>query len=353
MSDWHKNLKVYSPGYEATHWGFDYPQIVGIEEALKQPTKIAVLPVYYNRPTEFSHRPEFNIIDFSQFDLVLFTDIECRPQTEIMNWIATTGVTNWLLCVGGLWHNETLDPRTVYRPSWTFTFLQWNPPRDDFPLVRPYLFDCLCGTRRKHRDYVMLSLQQSGLLEEGIATYRSGFLGGDITETPDDVASQFPGLTVNWPYVSPNLNPAWEVKQEIDHSVSSIVPWDIYNRSYYSILVETLGYGDNYLMAEKIGKCFLGRRIFVHFGANNWLKRLRSFGFKTFDTIIDESYDENKIDLERWHAAFEQVKWLSKQNHPDIMLRAKRILDHNHRRLFEFREEKFKEMRDLIEPHLR
>lgn len=352
MRDWH-SVKVYSPGYEATHWGFDYPQIVSLAEALSQPTKIAVLPVYYDRPTEFSYKPEFNTIDINLFDLVLFTDIEFRPQTELMAWISTTGAKNWLLCVGGLWSNETLDPRTVYRPSWSFTFLQWNPPRDDFPLVRPYLFDCLCGTRRKHRDFVMLSLMQSGLLNQGIATYRSVFVGGDIDSTPDDVAAQFPGLSVPWPYVSPNLDPSWEVKEKIDNSVSSIVPWNIYNRSYYSILVETLGYGDTYLMAEKIGKCLLGRRLFVHFGVVNWLQKLKSFGFKTFDSIIDESYDSIPEDIDRWRAAFDQIVWLSKQNHTNILLKASPILEHNQRRLLKFREEKFQEMRRLVEPHLR
>ena len=346
-------LLVYSPGYEATHWGFDYPQIVDLPTALAQPTKIAVLPVYYNKPGEFSFKPEFATLDIGQFDLVLFTDIEFRQQTELMNWIDTTGAANWLLCVGGLWNWETLDPRTVYRPSWSFTFLQWNPPREDFPLQRPFLFDCLCGTRRRHRDYVMLSLANTGLLDYSLATYRDVFFGGDITETPPEVAEQFPGMTVPWPYVSPNLDPAWEVKENMDNSVSSIVPWEIYNRTYYSILVETLGYGDTYLMAEKIGKCLHARRLFVHFGAPNWLRQLREFGFKTFDSVLDESYDSIQNNVARWSAAFEQVKWLSQQDHPVLLQKVKPILDHNHNRLYEFRQEKFDEMRRLIESHLK
>ena len=155
------------------------------------------------------------------------------------------------------------------------------------------------------------------------------------------------------PYVSPNLNPAWEVRENLDNSISSIEPWEIYNRTYYSILVETLGTGNCYLMAEKIGKCLHARRLFVHFGVAHWLKKLRSFGFQTFDSIIDESYDSIEDDIKRWRAAFEQVQWLSQQNHTEVLLKAKRILDHNHRRLYEFRKEKFEEMRLMIEPHLR
>lgn len=351
MKDWH-TIKVYSPGYQAIIWGFDYPQVVDLSTALAQPTKIAVLPVFYDRPNEFSYKPEFADLQLDQFDLVLFTDIEFRRQAELLEWIDTTDSDNWLLCVGGIHAHETLDPRVVYRPTWSFTFLQWNPPREDFPLDRPFLFDCLCGTRREHRDYVMLALEQSGLINQSIATYRDIFVGGSIDTTPDRVKKQFPGLQLTWPYVSPNLDPAWEVKENLDNSISSIEPWEIFNRCYYSILVETLGTGDCYLMAEKIGKCFNARRLFVHFGVAHWLKKLKTFGFQTFDSIMDESYDRIEDDIMRWQAAFQQVKWLAQQDHPALLQKVKPILDHNHNRLYAFRQEKFDEMRGLIQAYL-
>jgi hypothetical protein len=179
------------------------------------------------------------------------------------------------------------------------------------------------------------------------------FVGGDIKSTPQDVQDIFPNLSVPWPYVSPNLNPAWEVKQDMDNTVSSIVPWEIYNRTYFSILVETLGYGDTYLMAEKIGKCLHARRLFVHFGVPNWLQQLRSLGFETFGSVLDESYDDIKIDLWRWAAAFEQVKFISRQNLPALLLKVKPILDHNHYRLYALQQEKLDEMRRLVESHLK
>lgn len=347
-------LCVYSPGYDATHWGFNHSQVVDLPTALAQPTKIAVLPVFYNRPTEFSYRPEYANINIELFDLVMFVDIEFRSQTELVDWIKTTGATNWLLSVAGLHAGEVLDERTVYLPVWSFNFLQWNTPRNDFPLERPFLFDCLCGTRRKHRDYIMLALQESNLLDKSIATYRDVFVGGDCTSTPPDVQQEFPNSSVPWPYVSPNLNPDWEVGTKLDNSISGIVPWEIYNRTNYSILVETLGYGTTYLMAEKIGKCLFGRRLFVHFGQANWLSKLKTFGFETFDSVLDESYDSiSLVDVWRYKAAFEQVEWLSKQNHPALLQKVKPILDHNHDRLFRFKEQTVNGMRELILGHLK
>ena len=346
-------LCVYSPGYQAIEWGFDYSEIVDLSTALAQPTSIAILPVYYDNPKNFAYRPDFDNLDLTLFDLVVFHDIEFCRQTDLIKWIATTGVKNWLLCVGGLHADETLDPRTVYRPTWSFTFLQWTPPRDDFPLERPFLFDCLCGARREHRDYVMLALEHSGLLNQSIATYRDIFTGGNNGPLPWRVKKEFPKSTLPWPYVSPNLDPAWEVKKQLDNSISGIAPWEIYNRCYYSILVETLYKGDCYLMAEKIGKCLYARRLFVHFGAAQWLKKLRSFGFQTFSSVLDESYDNIDDDIKRWQAAFEQVKWLSQQNHTELLEKIKPILDHNHARLYAFRQEKFNEMRAMVVSHLK
>ena len=346
-------LCVYSPGYQATEWGFDYSEIVDLPTALAQPTRIAILPVHYNNPKNFAYRSEFDNLDLTLFDLVVFHDIEFRRQTELIEWIATTGVKNWLLCIGGLHANETLDPRTVYRPTWSFTFLQWTPPREDFPLERPFLFDSLCGARREHRDYVMLALLKSGLLDKSLATYRDIFVGNYFTKTPNRVKEEFPDQQLIWPYVSPNLDPAWEVKEQLDNSISGIAPWEIYNRCYYSILLETLCIGDCFLMAEKIGKCLYARRLFVHFGTAHWLEKLRLFGFQTFSSVLDESYDNINDDIKRWQAAFEQVKWLSNQNHTELLQKVKPILDHNHARLYAFRQEKFDEMRAMVVTHVK
>jgi hypothetical protein len=187
---------------------------------------------------------------------------------------------------------------------------------------------------------------ESGLIDRSIVTYRDVFVGGDCRSTPPDVQAQFPNLAVPWPYVSPNLDPAWEVRATLDNSVSGLVPWEIYNRTWYSVLVETLGYGTTFLMEEKIGKCLFGRRLFVHFGTAHWLEKLRSFGFQTFGSVLDESYDSIEDDIKRWQAAFEQVKWLSQQNHTELLQKIKPILDHNHDNLYRFRKQKLKEMQE-------
>lgn len=352
MLDSIKPLRVYSPGMQARDWGFAVDQVVDYYTALMQPDTIAVLPVYYDDPEEFSWLPEYQHIDPGLFDLVLFTDIEFRPQTQLVEWIKSKGISRWLLTIGGLTHNEYLHPQVVYRPGWALNFMQWNQQRNDFPLQRPFLFDCLCGTRRTQREYVMLSLLESGLLDQCIVTYRDIFQGGDCVQTPPHVQTEFPDFKVPWPYVSPNLNPEWEVSDHVDHSISGLVPWEIYNRTYFSILTETLGYGNTFLAAEKVGKCLYARRLFVHFGACYFLHYLRSLGFETFDSVLDESYDLQQTDIERWRCAFEQVKWLSKQNPQQLLAKVKPILDHNHDRLHRLNASKTQEQHRAIDRYL-
>lgn len=350
-------LKVYSPGYQAIDWGFSHSQIVDLDTALEQPHKIAVMPVFYSLPKKHEYNLEFTKVPLHKFDLVLFTDIEWHSKAELIEWIDTLGVDNWLLHTAGIWTDEPDHPRVIYRPAWSFNFLRWNPAREDFPLDRPFAFECLLGARREHRDFMMLGLQTSGLLEQNIVTYRDLFVGHWIKETPKRVAECFPDTELMYPYVSPNLNAAWEVKENMDNSVSGLVPWEIYNKTWFSIVCETLAQDCAsrriFLSAEKMGKCLHARRLFVVLAIRGFLQYYRDWGFETFGDIIDESYDDENDEILRWSKALEQVKWLCSQDLPALLQKLKPRLDHNHHRLYEFEQEKQKELQNFVMSYLK
>jgi len=353
VNDWLKNLKVFSPDYQAIEWGFSYDQIVDLQTALAQPHRIAVMPVFYSLPNKHEYNLEFTQLPLDQFDLVLFTDIEWHSKAELVAWIQTTGVENWLLHTAGIWLDELNHPRVIYRPAWSFNFLRWNPPRLDFPLERPFAFECLLGARREHRDFAMLSMQQLELLDCSIVTYRDLFVGHWIDQTPKRVSQLFGNNKLMYPYVSPNLDPAWEVKSQMDNSVSGLVPWEIYNRTWFSVVCETLGKDRVFLSAEKMAKCLQARRLFVVFAIQGFLQHYRDWGFETFDDVLDESYDNELDDIVRWGKAFEQVQWLCGQDLPALLEKLKPRLDHNHNRLYEFEKEKTQQLQNFIVDHLK
>jgi hypothetical protein len=199
----------------------------------------------------------------------------------------------------------------------------------------------------------MLGLQQSGLLEQGIVTYRDIFIGNWIDQTPERVAKLFDNTTLPYPYISPNLDHSWEVKPELDNSISGQVPWEIYNRTWFSIVCETLSSGRVFLSAEKMGKCLQARRLFVVFAIQGFLQHYRDWGFETFSDVIDESYDAEPDDIRRWSGAFDQVKWLCKQDLPALLQKLQPRLDHNHHRLYEFEKEKRQELQNFVMDHLK
>lgn len=347
------HLQVYSPGYQAIEWGFGYEQIVDLPTALAQPCSIAVMPVFFSNAQKAEYNTSYCDIPLTQFDLVLFTDIEWHSQAELITWIETTGVENWLLHVAGLWLDENPHPRVIYRPAWSFNFLRWNPPRKDFPQQRPFAFECLLGARRAHRDFVMLSLQQSGLLHSNLVTYRDIFDGHWITQTPEQIGLLFDKQNLPYPYVSPHLDPAWEVKTEMDKSVSGLVPWEIYNRTWFSVVCETLGSGRVFLSAEKVAKCLQARRLFVVFAIQNFLQQYRDWGFETFADVIDESYDREPNDLARWSQAFEQVQSLCSQDLAAVLTKCKPRLDHNHHQLYQLERSVRSRMHELVAAYLK
>jgi len=353
VNDWLKNPKVFSPDYQAIEWGFSYDQIVDLQTALAQPHRIAVMPVFYSLPNKHEYNLEFTQLPLHQFDLVLFTDIEWHSKAELVAWIQTTGVENWLLHTAGIWLDELDHPRVIYRPAWSFNFLRWNPPRLNFPLERPFAFECLLGARREHRDFAMLSMQQSELLDCSIVTYRDLFVGHWIDQTPERVSQLFGNNKLKYPYVSPNLDSAWEVKSQMDNSVSGLVPWEIYNRTWFSVVCETLGKDRVFLSAEKMAKCLQARRLFVVFAIQGFLQHYRDWGFETFDDVLDESYDNELDDIVRWGKAFEQVQWLCGQDLPALLEKLKPRLDHNHNRLYEFEKEKTQQLQNFIVDHLK
>ena len=51
-----------------------------------------------------------------------------------------------------------------------------------------------------------------------------GFSGGIVDNQTVDIHNYFPGYTLEWPYISKNLDHQWEVKDTIEKSISPFVP---------------------------------------------------------------------------------------------------------------------------------
>jgi hypothetical protein len=112
--------------------------------------------------------------------------------------------------------------------------------------------------------------------------------------------------------------------------LSQIIPTQVFNDTAYSIIAETDHDNTLSFFSEKTAKPMIYKRLFVAFRGYKFLQNLKSLGFKTFNGIIDESYDLILDDHARYSAAFEQVCWLCNQDQEVIYDRIRDILEHNY-----------------------
>ena len=118
-------------------------------------------------------------------------------------------------------------------------------------------------------------------------------------------------------------------------SLSQVVPISIYNKTAYSVVCET-NFDNNYsFFTEKTVKPILGRRLFLLFGGKYQLQNLRQLGFKTFDGIIDESYDLVDSVTDRANLIIDQMKYLMQQDQQIILDKIKPIVEYNYKLMIE------------------
>jgi hypothetical protein len=342
---------VYCPKWgemAALDWDIE-PVTSDLEEVLRSSFRIAALPVMCNQRNDFAYKPETENIDLSVFDLVILTDIEYRPLAWIKAWIEKNGIRNYVLALGGLHLGESVDESCmVYRPWWSYNLLKFNEVVDTSGYDKPYDFDVLLGARRPHRDYAMLALQHSGLLNRSIVTYRDMFTGGVIDPWTRQVHDCFPSTKLQYPYVSLNLDPTWEVQENLVKNISPYMPYKIYQQTNYTVVCETLGTSDTFFFSEKTTKPLLAKRLFVMFGAVGFLKNLRNLGFETFGKVVNEQYDGIEDHITRFGHAFEQCQWLSEQDPREIYSQIQGELDHNCNLVQTLKHRTLEQMHDLL-----
>jgi hypothetical protein len=93
---------------------------------------------------------------------------------------------------------------------------------------------------------------------------------------------------------------------------------------------------------EKILIPILFKKPFLNLGPLNGLEILKSYGFKTFDSIIDESYD-TEVDLDkRMDMVLDELERLSKIDLVELTENLKPILDYNYNLLLDMNKNKKK-----------
>lgn len=191
--------------------------------------------------------------------------------------------------------------------------------------TKPKYFDALLGSPKPHRDFVFNAVRDHKLHDKFIMTY-----GGQWHDTEFYAKDYFIWEPGTIPVGNIIGTADWVDYCGVRTGLSRIIPISVFNDTAYSVITETDYDNTLSFFSEKTVKPMIAKRLFIAFTGYKFLHNLRSLGFKTFDGIIDESYDLIQDDLSRYAAAFAQVQYLCNTDQQEIYNKIRPIVEHNY-----------------------
>ena len=104
------------------------------------------------------------------------------------------------------------------------------------------------------------------------------------------------------------------LKKDLSFKTNNTFQKNIFLDCCINIVTETSYHDNELFISEKILKPILNYQPFIVLGPVNYLKELKKFGFKSFDSIWDESYDEIESPEERYFKIQSLIFDLNKKN---------------------------------------
>jgi hypothetical protein len=221
-------------------------------------------------------------------------------------------------------------PGFVYFPDHELLF--WRRNRDVATIElhtdpRPYTFVALSRTHKWWRAAIMADLLQSNMLSQSLWSYNTELPLGD--DPADNPIERLPDVAVdvfmtNGPYRCDTLT----VDEHNNHALT--VP-EHYTDAYFNVVIETHfdadGSGGAFL-TEKTFKPIKNAQPFVLIAPPGSLQCLRDLGYRTFDSVLDNSYDLEMNNTQRWLKVKHTLQQIQQDPH-GIFLRCRDDILHN------------------------
>jgi hypothetical protein len=213
-------------------------------------------------------------------------------------------------------------------------------------IVKQYKHDFISFNRiinndRSYRIYFVSLLKEAGLLDKGLVSF--GVTDDLFDDWQDEVADSNTKLSDHARQHSEqhltDISKLMIDKPQLPGSASADIPRG--NNVFWHIVTETVFYYEKLHLTEKIFKPIVSKQPFMLLAAPGNLAYLKSYGFKTFDTVIDESYDTIQDNDLRTEAVVRQLHWycnLTPDEKTDIIQQLAPIIDYNFHHFYgEFR----------------
>jgi len=219
---------------------------------------------------------------------------------------------------------------------------------------KPYKFLFLNGRHRQHRKWMLARMRQTGLLEQSLYTCLStmGVVGPTrlpLTVDGVDLMQKEEVIKVLDPYYEFDRY-AHRTQKNLSLENDNFVKYDLFNNewgeiylkpepyidTYFSLVTETVYESRHSFFTEKIWKPIMMGHPWIAVANHGFYQDIRNLGFKTFDSLIDESFDEIPSPYTRFVRQAQVIEDLCCQDLASFLSASRSICEHNQQRLLEY-----------------
>ena len=196
-------------------------------------------------------------------------------------------------------------------------------------------FTALVRTHKWWRATTMARLWNQNLHNMGYFSYNTNIDVGEAeTDNPIEI-DNFDNLRKNTrkflnsgPYIADNYDSDY-------HNLYHYTIPEHYNDSYLNLILEThldVDQSGGTFLTEKTFKPIKNSQIFLIIGPQHSINQLRKMGYRTFDHIINHSYDNIENNTLRWDTAMQEAERLILHEHlHSLYIECKDDIEHNQR----------------------
>lgn len=230
----------------------------------------------------------------------------------------------------------------------------------DYKSHRPYEFLFLNGRLRPHRKWLIDGLRDNHLLDHALwtnlgATVELGFTSQLQVAQTEPIRLLPPEYEIE--RALPNMDTALEHSFCKHHLFGNtwgdaIVNPRCYTDTWFSVVTETIYDYPYTFRTEKIWKPVLMAHPFVVAANAGYLRDLQNAGFKTFDSVIDESYDQIDCPQTRIERIIDTVNYISRGGAAHFWEASRDICKYNQQHLVEHNRKERAELPRNLERYL-
>ena len=308
-------------------------------ELVRQLVTDGVIDVIFSNPHEGSTTIKGHLLQYGILDLVearkisVITGGDQEPEWNCLHYD--------LFLTRILHYKENLNAIQQYKDLYT----------ND----RPYKFLFLNGRARPHRKYLLERFRVSGLLDQAIWSNLDPRIGeGLMLQETNSLSFIHNGVDlIQQSLPVKYLDPKYEVtlySNRVGKSTNSgFVKNDLFNNTWGDIYLKTEPYADTYFSlvtetvylypysfrTEKIWKPVSIGHPFIVIANRGYYKDLHNLGFKTFEHLIDESFDQIDNDQQRIERTAEIIEYLCRQDLASFLSESQEVCKYNQQHFVE------------------